>query len=137
MKTKIISIVIGNFAGGIVLILMNMLNQNLYPLPPDVTIANTPALAAYLASMPMGAFLLSFFGMLLAGLAGGFFATIADPVNGKRNSLLVALLFTLFGVTGMLMVAHPLSLWIINLCTYIPWASAGNRLALAYQKRTA
>lgn len=137
MKTKIISIVVGNFAGGIVLILMNMLNHSLYPLPPEATIANIPALEAYLAAMPMGAFLLSFIGMLLAGMAGGFFATIADPVNGKRNSLLVAGLFTLFGVSGMLMVSHPLSLWIINLFTYIPWAAAGHRMALAFKQRTA
>lgn len=137
MKTKIISIIIGNFAGGIVLILMNMLNHSLYPLPPEATIANKPVLEAYLASMPMGPFLLSFIGMLFAGLAGGFFATIADPVNGKRNSLLVAALFTMFGMTGMLMVSHPLSLWIINLFTYIPWAAAGHRMALAFKKRGA
>jgi hypothetical protein len=137
MKTKFFSIIAGSFAGAIVLILMNMLNQSLYPLPAEATIANKPALEAYLAAMPMGPFLLSFISMLLAGLAGGFFATITDPVNGKRNSLLVAALFTMFGVTGMMMVSHPLSLWIINLFTYIPWAAGGHRMALAFKKRSA
>ena len=136
MKTKIISIIAGLISGGCVIVLMNILNQSLYPLPPDATSTNTLALETYLASMPLGAFLLSFIGMLLAGVTYGFVATLTDPVHGKQNVLLVALLYTLFGVIGMFMVSHPLSLWIINLLTYIPWAAAGNRMALSFKKET-
>ena len=136
LKTKIVSITASLISGGCVIVLMNMLNQSLYPLPPDATSTNTLALETYLASMPLGAFLLSFTGMLLAGITCGVVATFIDEVNGKRNALLVALLFTLFGIAGMFMVTHPLSLWIINALTYIPWAAAGNRMALSFKKET-
>lgn len=129
MKTRIISIISGNFSGGIVLVLMNMLNRSMYPLPPDATINNRPVLEAYLSSMPDGAFLLSFAGMALAGFTGGFVAAITDRVNSRRNAILVAALFTIFGITGLMMVSHPVRLWIIAIITYIPLALLGHKAA--------
>ncbi len=134
MNTKIFSIAGGIIATGIVVFIVNKINQMYYPLPPFVSIENKILLELYLTNVPTGAFILSIAGMALGGLAGGVTATLIDKTNGKRNSIIVALVFTLFGITGMLMVAHPLKFWLINIFTYLPFALLGSTLATSLKK---
>lgn len=134
MKTKIFSIVGGIIATGITVAIVNNVNQMYYPLPPFVSIENKILLELYLTNVPTGAFILSFAGMALGGLAGGVTATFIDKANGKRNSILVGLVFMLFGVTGMLMVTHPLKFWLINIFTYLPFALLGSTLTVSLKK---
>ncbi|MFA6469668.1 MAG: hypothetical protein WCW35_12275 [Bacteroidota bacterium] len=134
MNKTFLSIAGGIAAAGIVVAVVNVVTRHYYPAPPDLSVLNKLALELYLAYLPTGAFLLTFIGMAFGGCAGGFLATVIDNVHGKRNALIVAALFTLFGVTGMLMVTHPLRLWIINLFTYIPCAILGHRFAVSIKK---
>lgn len=125
MKMTLMSIVGGMFAAGILSALINMANRFLYPLPPEITAKNIAGLEAYLAAMPTGPYLMSLAGMVLAGLAGGFTAGVIHPERGYRNALIVGAFYTMFAVTGMTMVQHPLKLWISPIASYIPFALAG------------
>jgi hypothetical protein len=137
MKTTIMSIIGGTFAAGIASALTNMANRFFNPLPPEVTPENIAALENYLATMPAGAYLLSLAGMVLAGLAGGLTAAVIAPENGKRNALIVGGMYTLFAVTGMSMVAHPLKLWVSALASYIPCALLGAYVATLSKQEAA
>ncbi|MFA6455453.1 MAG: hypothetical protein WCW40_01430 [Bacteroidota bacterium] len=128
------SIAGGIAAAGIIVAVVNAVTRHYYPAPANLSFANMLALELYLAYLPTGAFLLTFVGMALGGFAGGFLATVIDKSHGARNALIVAALFTLFGIAGMLMVTHPLKLWIINLFTYSPFAMVGHRIASSIKK---
>ncbi len=134
MKNKIFSITGGIVTTGVAVAIINKINQMYYPLPPFVSIENKILLELYLTNVPTGAFILSFAGMALGGLIGGATATIIDRMNGKRNSIIIAVVCTLFGIAGMLMVAHPLKFWLINTFTYLPFALLGSTLADSMKK---
>ncbi|NUN68168.1 MAG: YrzE family protein [Bacteroidetes bacterium] len=125
MKLTLMSIVGGMFGAGILSALTNIANRAFFPLPPEVSPQNLAALQEYLAGMPTGPYLMSLAGMVLAGLAGGFTAGVIQPEKGYRNGLIVGAFYTMFAVTGMMMVPHPLKLWISALASYIPCALAG------------
>jgi len=135
LKTKILSIggsvlVTGLFTG-----IASYLNHIYFPLPPGVSMENKPALELYLNYLPGGAFAISFTGMMIGGYAGAFTAVMIDGIDGGRHALLVASIFTLFGVVGMLMVAHPLPLWFINLFTYLSFGIMGSKAAFKVREK--
>lgn len=129
MKKKILSYLGGIVAAAAGIALMQTVSKSLYPPPPDLGIANTLATELYLANIPDGAFLFAIAGMVLGGFAGGFAATALDQKNGTQHTVIIAVLLTLFGVLGMMMVTHPLKFWIVNIITYIPCALAGSAAA--------
>ncbi|MFA5835120.1 MAG: hypothetical protein WDA22_16700 [Bacteroidota bacterium] len=129
MKKKILSICGSILVTGIFVGIANYLNQTYFPLPPGVSMENKPALELYLKYLPGGAFAITFSGMMLGGFAGAFTAVMIDGIDGGRHALLVASLFTLYGVVGMLMVAHPWPLWFINLFTYLSFGIMGSKTA--------
>lgn len=134
MKTALLSLAGGLFVAIIASALMNLLNRFLYPLPPEVMGPDIAALEAYLAAMPTGAFVISVAGMLLCGGSGGLTAALIDRAHGYRNGALVGAFFTMVAASGMVMVKHPLQLWIAAVLSYIPAALIGARAALILDK---
>lgn len=135
MNKKYLSLAGGTVAGILAVTIGTVISRSIYPPPPDLGPLNTAVLEMYLATMPDGLFVATFLQMAAAGTAIGFTASRIDRVSGARNGLMVALLFTMFGVAGMLAVAHPVKLWVINLVTYLPFAMIGSRIATKGNRR--
>ncbi len=129
MTKKILSLSGGAAAGILAVTVGTIISRSMYPPPPDLGLLNTAVLELYLSAMPDGLFVATFVQMAVAGAAIGYTATRIDRSSGRKNGLIIALLFTLFGVAGMLAVAHPVKLWVINLATYLPFALIGSRFA--------
>ena len=126
------AVVLGLVVGMIAITLMHVLGELLYPLPEGVDGNNPESLAAYIPTMPFGAFMM----VLLAHQSGAFFGSIAAVLvlrksgNAMRLGFIVGALMMVFGIMNLFMLPHPAWFAIVDTVLYIPLALLGARMVM-------
>jgi len=123
MLKRVLAVIVGLIAGGILISLVEMVSNYVYPMPGDLDTSDLDALAEHIANLPIGAFLM----VLLAHMVGGFGAGfVAAKIGGSRGPALVVggLLFALGAIT-IAMIPHPLWFAVASLACYFPCAWVG------------
>ncbi|MCB2219058.1 MAG: hypothetical protein KQI35_01595 [Bacteroidetes bacterium] len=134
MARRIFSIIGGLLAGGIVVYLIEMLSSFVYPLPAEIDTGDIESMNAFIAQLPVGAFLFILLAWALGSFAGGLVAGIIHPDQRIRFALVVGVILMLFGLINLLTIPHPLWFWIAGLAVYIPAAYAGGILSSIMDK---
>jgi hypothetical protein len=129
MAKRIFSIIGGLVASGLVVYLIEMLSSVVYPLPANIDTGDIEAMNAYIAQLPVGAFLFIILAWALGSFVGGLIAGIINPDQRIRFALAVGLILMLFGLINLLIIPHPIWFWILGLAVYIPAAYAGGWLS--------
>jgi hypothetical protein len=82
-----------------------------------------------MAKMPTGAFLILVVGWFSGAAAGGWLAARLARHAPTVHALIVGALFMAGAITIMLMIPHPLWVWVLGLLGFLPAAFAGAWIA--------
>jgi hypothetical protein len=125
MLRKILAVVCGMLAGGIVVGLIESLSSSLYTAPADLDWNDAEALAEFVRSIPPAAM-----GLVIAAHAAGAFVGAAVCVLVARRqwltgAVIVGSLFSLAGIANLISIPHPLWFAIVDVFVYLPSAWLG------------
>lgn len=129
MIRKILAIISGLISGGIVISLVEMVAQQLHPLPTGIKMDDFAALAEHASKTPLPAQITVLIGYVLGATTAGFVSTIIAKDGKKVYALICAILFLLATIVNLSMIATPIWFWIIALLLWIPLVLLGHRLA--------
>ncbi|MBA3849718.1 MAG: hypothetical protein C0502_06950 [Opitutus sp.] len=100
---------------GIVLIsLIQLLSARLYPVPEGLDRTNAVAMGGFMRTLPAGAFLLVLLSYLVGGFGGALAAGKLSLSHGRRQAVMVAVLFAFASLMNLLSFPHPAWFWIAN-----------------------
>ena len=112
-----------------VIILVEQISGRMYPPPPGLNYSDTEAWKAFIASLPLGAFLMILLAWGLGTFAG---AWICAKVAGRAklaHGLVLATLLLCTGVSIMFETPHPIWMWPSAFAVFAGAGVAGGRLA--------
>jgi hypothetical protein len=130
MGRKILAVIAGLVVGGLVVGGMEAVGHAIYPLPAGLNPEDALALKAYIATLPVGAFLMVFLSHVLGSLAGSAVATLASGRSSLFPGVIVGALLLVGGIINAVMIPHPLWFVIVDLALYLPVAYLSVRLTL-------
>lgn len=111
MLRSVVGVVTGVLLAAIVLALIQVASLIMYPLPEGLDHNDPNAFAAYMAGLPMGAFIIVlvswFVGPLVGGSVSGFIAGRSEMLHAVP----IAVLFLLASVYNMATLPHPMWFW--------------------------
>ena len=100
---------------GIVLIsLIQLLSARLYPLPAGLNPADKAAMGEFMRTLPAGALLLVLVSYLLGVFGGALVAGRLSLGQGRRQAVMVAILFAFASLMNLLSFPHPAWFWAAN-----------------------
>jgi hypothetical protein len=126
MLRRVLATIAGIVAGGIVIMLVEMLSHRIYPPPPGIDVNNPEALKALMASAPPGALAAVVIAWALGSFAGGW--TAAAIGKHLIPALIVGAVLMIGGVANMMMIPHPIWMWVAGLIVFLPGAFLGGKL---------
>jgi len=112
-----------------IIILVGQISGRMYPPPPGLDPSDRSAQAAFIASLPLGAFLMILLAWGLGTFAG---ALVCGKVAGRAklaHGLVLATLLLVAGTSNMMVIPHPLWMWPSAFAVFAFAGAAGGRLA--------
>ena len=127
------AVLLGVFVGMILITLMHMLGNLMYPLPEGLDMNDPEAMGAYIPTMPFGAMLMVLLAHGSGSFGGAFIAALLVRKTGKPMLLgwVVGGIVMVFGIMNLFMVpGHPMWFAIVDTVMYIPLGLMGAKLAI-------
>ncbi len=131
MGKNIAAGVAGVVVAGLLVWLVEMLGHSVYPPPPDLDFADADAMRAYVATLPVGAFLFVGGAWFVATLAGTFTACRIGTAKPIIFAGVVGGLMLVATAVNLVMIAHPLWFSILAVAGIIVAAWLGMKLGTA------
>lgn len=129
MANRIFSILGGLVAGAIVIYIVELLSNLVYPAPAGLNPMDPESVKIYIDELPLGAFLFIALAWALGSLAGGFISGIIYPEQRTKFSIAVGVILMLFGLINLLTIPHPVWFWVLGLAVFVPCAYTGALLS--------
>lgn len=124
--TRYVLPVVAGVMAGIVLIAMGeKAIHYVYTLPAGVDMHDKNALAAAIAQMPVGSFLLLLLNYIICSFIGGTIATFIAGRGTAIPAIVVGISLTLSAIFYITVVPQPLWFCIVNLISYLPSSYLG------------
>ena len=118
MSRSLMAAFAGTLSAIIIIMFVEMLGHQAYPLPKGIDINDTVAMQKHIDNLPMTAFLIVLAGWGLGTFTGTWLAVrIAGKDNG-RPALLVGLILLIAGITNMIMLPHPGWFWFLGIAVF-------------------
>lgn len=112
---NILAAVAGALAGGLVIMLVQLVNWLLHPPPAGLDISDQAAMAAHMAAAPLSALLVVLLSYLLGVTAGAWLAARLSANCHWRQGIIVGVLFFFASIGNLMKLPHPVWFWIANL----------------------
>ena len=125
---SILAVVVGAVVAMILVSVVEMVSGLLYPLPADVDPPQPDLMQQYIARLPIGAFLLVLAGWAVGSFVGGWVAARLAGRAPLTHGLVIGLLFLAAGIMTMLMIPHPLYMWVGGIVLPLACSYLGARL---------
>lgn len=100
----------------------------LYPLPAGLDVNNREAMSSYVATLPVGAFLLVLTAYAVGGFGGGYLAARLAPADPGKHAAVIALFLLAASVMNLMAIPHPGWFWAANLVVALVFPPLGGRL---------
>jgi hypothetical protein len=126
MLRKILAVIAGVVAGGLVVFVLEGVGHHFYPSPPGIDMHDPAALKSLISTLPLGALLCVVAGWVLGAFAGGAVAGLIS--RSLTPALLTGTIQLLFGVLTMVMIPHPIWMILLGVLLPVPSAWLGARL---------
>jgi hypothetical protein len=112
----------------VLIMLVQFINLQLFPLPDWVDTNNPDHLAGLMASLPIAALLMVELSYILGSFGAGL--VLGKLIRGKRLTIVLIAggLLTIAGIINLLSVPHPWWLAGLSTLTYIPMVYLGNKV---------
>lgn len=134
MLKSVLSIVVGVFAAMATIMLMEMLGHAVYPPPEGVNFEDPVAIAAMVATLPIGALLMVILAYAVGALVGGIVAGLIKPKIQSYQPIVVGAILTVFGLMNLMMIPHPIWFWVATLLCFVPFAFIGGKIGSMVMK---
>ena len=129
MVKSIIAVVLAVLLAGVVIAAVQLVNTQIFPLPPGVDFNDREAMSRAVSSMPAGGFVLLLLSYTLGALAGGWLAARMAPRRPLLHAMIVGVLLLAAGVMNFVSIPHPLWVTVLGLLIFLPMAWLGASLA--------
>lgn len=125
MGRKILSVVLGLIASGIVVFAIENVGHYLYPPPDGISMENKEVIENYINNAPF----LSLIIVVFAWLIGSFTGSIVTKLISKSNQTvkIYGMIFIIFTSVNLFMIPHPTWMW-AALITIYPVVLIGSSL---------
>ena len=117
MLRSILAGIAGMLVSVVLVTAVELVNSVLFPFPPGLDMYDREAIAAFIQTMPAGAFVAVWLGWALGAFAGTWTAKKLTPSGSNRPAITVAVVFALFCVANMAMIPHPLAFIVASVVT--------------------
>ncbi|WP_066510494.1 hypothetical protein [Rufibacter sp. DG15C] len=111
MFKSIFAVLTGVVTGFLTIFLVELVAQQVYPVPSEVNLQDPEAMGTYLASAPMGSLMLVLLAYALGSFLGGMVAARLAKSRKMMHALLVGFLLLLACVANFYLLPHPI--WFI------------------------
>jgi len=123
---RLFSILTGVVVGALVIGLLEMADHKINPMPEGLDLSDPNALKAYIAGLPISAFISILLSHGIGALAGGFVASKMAKVQKRGAAMFVGLILVVAAVLNLMAVPHPTWFSVADILVYTPMALAGN-----------
>ena len=121
--------VLAGVAVGVALIAgVEAASARLYPLPAGLDVHNREAMTNYVATLPLGAFLLVLAGYGVGAFGGGYLAARLAPGAPAKHASVIALFLVVASVINLMAIPHPDWFWVANLVVGLAFPLLAGRL---------
>jgi hypothetical protein len=128
MGKNIAAGIAGIVTAGLLVWLVEMLGHSVYPPPADLDFANPEAMGAYVATLPIGAFLFVGAAWFIATLGGTFVACKIGSAKPVIFASIVGGLMLVATAFNLVMIPHPLWFSILGVAGILVAAWLGMKL---------
>lgn len=128
MPKRVIGTILGFVAASIVIYLVQLFCQRLYPAPPGLDLKDPQALKNFMASLPAGALAIVLLAYDLGSLTGGVVSTLIAGRGTAVPALIVGALLTAANTLNLLALPHPTWFALVSTFGFIPLTWVGSRL---------
>ncbi len=125
---NILCIVAGIVAGVVVIMVVQTIGHQVYPVASDVDYEDQEAMRALVASMPAGALLFVLLSYALGSFVGGGLTARLSPGGHMRHALIVGAVLMVMGLMNLVSIPHPLWFNLGTLLVFLPAAWLGGQL---------
>lgn len=132
MIRKILAVIAGIIAAVIIFMIFQSIGGAIFggpQMPEGGGMPDPAVMAAYMASLPAGAFVLLALGYIVGSFAGGFVARKISQTDSLVVPVVVGVVLTLAWIMNISMVPHPVVMAVIGFFCYIPFTILGHRVA--------
>jgi hypothetical protein len=122
--------VAGGLAAAIVVVfIVDILNSLIFPPPPGIDMNDQEAMRAFAERLPVGAFVILITGWGVASFVGSWIAGRIGRHAPFVHSMVFTGLFLMVGISNLILIPHPIWVWVIGIAAYVGSGFAGARLA--------
>ncbi|WP_235299442.1 hypothetical protein [Portibacter marinus] len=125
---RIFAILTGVVAGAIVMGMLEMISNSMYPFPTGADLSDPAVIKEHISTLPISAFLIVLTAHAIGALTGGFVASKMAKVEKRGAALYTGLILLLAGVLNLISIPHPLWFSIVDVILFTPMALLGNML---------
>lgn len=108
MLRDVLGAIVGIAVAVLTVMLFDWISHMVYPLPEDLDITSTAAMADHMASAPTGALLLVLAGFFVATFDGTLFAAWIGRAKPVIFALVVGVLMLVATISNLIMIPHPM-----------------------------
>lgn len=122
------AVIMGVIAGFVVTSIGEMISHAVYPSPEGFDYNDKQAIAAYIETLPVGAFIILMLGWALASFAGGAVASKLSKSKWYVWSLLTGTILMAGAIMNFINIPHPIWMSVVAVVLYLPMAFLGGKL---------
>jgi hypothetical protein len=133
MRTIVVgvaAVVLGLVTFFVTIMIGEMVAHMMYPIPSDVDLKNPEAVRAMVAKLPLGALVCVLLAWAAGSFAGSWVAASVAPTKKIAFGLLIGSFGLLGAILNMLMIPHPIWMWILGVAEFLPMSYLGTVLAI-------
>ncbi len=127
---RVIAVLTGLVMGLICLSIIELIGMLLFPLPEGVDPTDETALREIAAQIPAGAFVSIVAAWFAGTFIGSYVTARLAPDAPRAHAAGVTALLLAAGVSNMLMIPHPLWVWVSGILAFLIGGDLGMRVAL-------
>lgn len=127
MGNKILSVVIGLLSAFVVVMIFDYISHLMYPVPEGVDMNNPEVIKDVMKNLPAPSFIIMVFGWMIASAVGAYVCSIISKERHYVLMMVFAVCFMITTVANLIMIPHPIWVWIGGLLVILPAAIIGFR----------
>jgi Na+/alanine symporter len=128
MLKKVLAIITGVITGFVVVFIGDAVTGRLYPPTPGLNFTDKASLDAFVAGIPSYVLIIMIVFWLFSSFLGGMVAARINRTEWKSTCLITASILMAAALLNLILIPHPMWMWLAALLGYIPAGYLGGLL---------
>ena len=126
MLRSISAVAAGLVTAFVVIFVIEAIGHVFYPPPADVNMKDPESVKILMENAPTGSLIIVLIGWALGSFVGGLVTAVVALRNKVTHSIITGALLMISGIANMIMLPHPVWMWVAGLLIFIPFAYLGS-----------